>query len=64
VHSSLGDIDIWRTAKLLIDSHGEDAWLEASQRADHALEDKNSDGEVWKRVIEAIDDCSVRSQLP
>lgn len=51
------EIDIWRTAKILIDAHGEDAWLEASQRADHALEDNNSDGvKVWKRVIAAIDE--------
>jgi hypothetical protein len=51
------EIDIWRTAKILIDSHGEDAWLEASQRADHALEDSNSECvKVWKRVVAAIDE--------
>lgn len=54
---AVSDIDIWRTAKILIDSHGENAWLEASQRADHAVEDNNSDGvKVWKRVLAAIDE--------
>jgi hypothetical protein len=38
------DIDIWRLAKILIDAHGENAWLEAAQRADYALEDGNPGG--------------------
>jgi hypothetical protein len=51
----LGEIDIWRTAKILLDAHGENAWLEAAQRADGALEDGNPEGvTVWKRVLHAI----------
>lgn len=49
------EIDIWRTAKILIDAHGENAWLEAAQRADHAIEDGNpASVNVWMRVMRAI----------
>ncbi len=34
----VGDLDIYRSAKLLIDQHGEDAGLEAAMRADAMLE--------------------------
>ena len=50
------EIDIWRTAKLLIDSHGDGAWLQAAQRADKALEDgKPEIAGVWKRVLQAVE---------
>jgi hypothetical protein len=49
------DIDIWRTAKILIDSHGEGAWLEAAQRADRGVEDGNADVvRVWKLAPRAV----------
>lgn len=51
------ELDIWRTAKILIDAHGDGAWLEAAQRADHCLENGNPDGVVvWKRVLRAVED--------
>ncbi len=51
------EIDIWRTAKLLIDQHSEDATTEAAMRADKALDDKLSDAvNVWMRVLRAIED--------
>jgi len=50
------EIDIWRTAKILIDAHGEDASTHAALRADHALEDGNMDAvAVWKRVMKAVE---------
>jgi hypothetical protein len=53
----LEDIDIWRTAKILIDSHGDDASIEAAMRADRALDDGLPDAvSVWVRVMDAIDD--------
>jgi hypothetical protein len=42
--AAIGDmeeIDIWRTAQILIDAHGEAAWLEAAQRADQCLVEGN-----------------------
>jgi hypothetical protein len=51
------EIDIWRTAKILLDAHGDNAWLEAAQRADHAVDDGNAAAEgVWKRVLRAVEE--------
>ncbi len=49
------EIDIYRSAKLLIDQHGEDAAIFAAQQADKCLESGDLDGKaVWMRVIRAI----------
>ena len=48
------DLDIYRTASVLIREHGEDAALEAAQRVDEWL-DKGETGPylVWKCVLAA-----------
>lgn len=49
------EIDIWRTAKILIDAHGDQAETHAAMRADKALEDGYPDVvNVWKRVMAAV----------
>ncbi len=49
------DLDIYRTANVLIREHGEDAALEAAQRAYAMLEKGEIDGQlVWKRVLAAV----------
>ena len=49
------EIDIYRSARLLIDQHGEDAAIFAAQKADKCLEAGDLDGKaVWMRVIQAI----------
>ena len=49
------DLNIYRTASVLIREHGEDAALEAAQRADAMLEKGSVDGQrVWKRVLAAL----------
>ena len=49
------DIDIYRSAKLLVDQHGEDAPIFAAQQADACWERGELDGKaVWIRVIRAI----------
>ncbi len=49
------DLDIWRSANLLVKHHGEDAPIEAAMRADAMLEKGDLDGyAVWKRVIKAV----------
>ncbi len=49
------DLDIYRSAKLLIDQHGEDAPIFAAQHADKCLEAGDLDGKaVWMGVIRAI----------
>ena len=49
------DLDIYRTANVLIREHGEDAALEAAQSADAMLERGSLGGQrVWKRVLTAV----------
>ena len=49
------DLDIFRTANVLIREHGEDAAIEAAQRADAMLEKGSLDGQrVCKRVLAAV----------
>ena len=49
------EIDIYRTAGVLIREHGEDAALEAAQRADAMLEKGAIDGQrIWKRILAAV----------
>ncbi len=53
--SMTSGLDIYRTASVLIRKHGEDAALEAAQRADAMLEKGSLDGQrVWKRVLAAV----------
>ncbi len=49
------DLDIYRTASVLIREHGEDAALEAAQRADAMLEKGSLGGQrVRKRILAAV----------
>ncbi len=49
------DLDIYRSAKLLIDQHGQDALLEAALRADELLDQGDLDGQrVWMRIRAAV----------
>ena len=49
------DLDIYRTANVLIREHGQEAALEAAQRADTMLEKGSMAGQmIWKRVLAAI----------
>jgi hypothetical protein len=51
------DIDIYRSAKLLIDQHGEEAAIFAGMQADECLEKGDLDGKVvWLAVIKAIEE--------
>ncbi len=54
------EIDVFRTANILIREHGEDAALGAVQRADAMLEKGCLDGQrVWKRVLAAEAESSI-----
>ncbi len=49
------DLDIYRSAKLLIDQHGEDAPIFAAMQADTRMEACDLDGyAVWKRILDAV----------
>ena len=49
------DLDIFRSAKLLIDQHGQDAPHEAALKADELLDAGDIDGQaVWMRIRKAV----------
>jgi hypothetical protein len=49
------DIDIYRTAQVIINQYGEEAVLEAMKRVDRYLSRNNANGAVlWNRVADAI----------
>ena len=59
------DLDIFRTANVLIREHGEDAALEAAQRADAMLEKDDMEGAaVWRRVLEAVEELQRKERAP
>jgi len=49
------EIDIWRSANIMVREHGENAAMVAAQRADAFLAAGDIDGRVvWKRILVAI----------
>ncbi len=55
--SMIPDLDIFRSANILVKQHGEDAPIHAAIRADAMLEKGDLDGlAVWKRVLQAVEE--------
>jgi hypothetical protein len=55
------DLDIYRTASVLIREHGDEAELVTAQRADSFLEAGDTDGQmIWKRVLAAVKEIKRR----
>ena len=51
------DLDVWRSAKLLIEKYGDEAPIHAAMRADELLDKGDMDGlAVWKRILAAIEE--------
>ncbi len=51
------DLDIYRSANVLVKRHGQDAPIEAAMRADAMLDKGDLDGyAVWKRVLKAVEE--------
>ncbi len=51
------DLDIYRTANILVKQHGQDAPIHAAMRADAMLDKGDLDGcAVWKRVLRAVEE--------
>ena len=51
------DIDIFRTANVLVELHGDDAPIQAAMKADALLEAGDIDGQaVWNRILAAVDE--------
>ncbi len=57
------DLDIYRSAQVLVKHHGQDAPFEAAMRADTMLEAGDLGGyAVWKRILRAVGEL-VRVEL-
>ncbi len=57
IEAMIPDIDIWRSANLLVQQHGQDAPIQAAMRADAMLEAGDLDGyAVWQRVLRAVEE--------
>ncbi len=57
VSPSVSDLDIWRSAQVLVKQHGADAPIQAAMRADAMLEAGDLDGcAVWKRILRAVEE--------
>lgn len=53
----VSELDIWRSANLLIQQHGDQADLKAIQRAEAMLGKGNLDGHrVWLRILKKINE--------
>ena len=53
----ISDLDALRAAKLLIDQHGDDAELRASERTDELFEVGDLIGvATWKAILRAIEE--------
>jgi hypothetical protein len=51
------DLDIYRTANVLVELHGDDAPIQAAMKADALLEAGDMDGQaVWKRILAAVEE--------
>ncbi len=51
------DLDIYRSARLLVQQHGEDALFHAAMRADAMLDKGDLDGyAAWKRILRAVEE--------
>ena len=49
------ELDIFRSANILVKRYGEDAAIEAAMRADAMLDKGDLDGcVVWKRIVGAV----------
>jgi hypothetical protein len=49
------EIDIWRSAALLVRQHGEDADLHAARHMDAMIERGDPQGEaVWRRIMRPV----------
>lgn len=57
-------LDIYRTANLMIQQHGEEATIHAALKADEMLAQGNLDGKaVWLGVIKAIEELQTKEPV-
>ena len=58
------DLDIYRSANVLVKQHGDDAPIHAAMRADAMLDEGDLDGAaVWKRILRAVEELQRADRL-
>ncbi len=59
------DLDIYRSANLLVKQHDEDARVHTAMNADAMLEAGDLDGlAIWKRILKAVEDLQAKEPKP
>ncbi len=59
------DLDIYRTANILVKQHGQDAPIEAAISADAMLDKGDLDGyAVFQRIVRAAEELLSKERLP
>ncbi len=59
------DLDIYRSANVHVQQHGEDAPIHAAMQADAMLEKGDLDGyAVWKRILRAVGELQGADPAP
>ncbi len=59
------DLDVFRSAQMLIGTHGEDAAPKISAVADAMRERENMEGvATWRRVLKAVDEMQRKERAP
>ena len=54
---TVSDLDVYRSAKLLIDQHDDEAPIHAAMQADAMLDTGDLDGAaVWRRIVAAVEE--------
>ena len=62
---TIPDLDIWRSANLLVKQHGQDAPIHAGMRADAMLDKGDLDGyAVWRRILRAMEELLRKRLVP
>ena len=55
------DLDVYRSAWLMVQQHGDNAEIQAAMRADTLLDQGDMEGRrVWLRIVEAIREVQSR----
>ncbi len=53
----ISDLEIYRSANVLVKRHGQDAPIEAAMRADAMIEKGDLEGcAAWKRILRAVEE--------
>ncbi len=59
------DLDIYRSAQVLVKRHGQDAPIHAAMNADAMLDKGDLEGyAVWKRVLRAVEELQRVEPVP